>query len=62
MSEISEKNPVSISVIDITTADTDMHSRLRLGGLANLLIQAAINSADSLGFGFECWYGNGPAF
>jgi len=53
MSEISEKNSVSISVFDITTADSDIQARLRLGGLVNLLIQAAINSADSLGFGFE---------
>jgi medium-chain acyl-[acyl-carrier-protein] hydrolase len=37
----------------ITSADTDMFGRLRLGGLMNFLIQSAIQSADSLGFGFK---------
>jgi len=36
----------------ISSADTDMFSRLRVGSLVNLLIQSAINSADQLGFGF----------
>jgi medium-chain acyl-[acyl-carrier-protein] hydrolase len=36
----------------VTSADTDMESRLRPGALLNMLIQSAIQSADSLGFGF----------
>jgi medium-chain acyl-[acyl-carrier-protein] hydrolase len=36
----------------ITSSETDMEARLRLGALVNLLIQAAIGSADRLGFGF----------
>ncbi len=48
------KNELTLfSKFNITSADTDMQGRLRLGSLANLLIQAAINSADQLGFGFS---------
>ncbi len=36
-----------------TSADTDMYSRLKLSALTNYLIQSAINSAESLGFGFD---------
>ncbi|SDC42680.1 acyl-[acyl-carrier-protein] thioesterase [Williamwhitmania taraxaci] len=36
----------------ITSADTDMNARLKLSSLTNFLVQAAITSADSLGFGF----------
>lgn len=36
----------------VTSADTDMEARLRPGALLNMLIQSAIQSADSLGFGF----------
>lgn len=39
----------------VTTADTDMYARIRLGALVNILIQAAIESADQLGFGFEAF-------
>ncbi len=47
------KNELTLfSKFNITSADTDMQGRLRLGSLANLLIQSAINSADELGFGF----------
>jgi len=42
-----------VNPFKITTADTDMQNRLRVGSLVNLLIQSAINSADHLGFGFE---------
>ena len=41
-----------LSSFPITSADTDMEARLRLGSLANFLIQSAINSADKLGFGY----------
>ena len=37
----------------VTSSDTDISGRLRLGALVNFLIQAAIQSADKLGFGFE---------
>ena len=37
----------------IDSADTDMFGRIRLGSLVNLLIQAATNSADKLGFGYK---------
>lgn len=36
----------------ITSADADLLGRLRPGALENLFIQAAIRSADQLGFGF----------
>lgn len=36
----------------ITSFETDINARLRLGALANLLIQSAIQSAENLGFGF----------
>jgi medium-chain acyl-[acyl-carrier-protein] hydrolase len=36
----------------VSSADTDMEARLRPGALVNFLIQSAIQSADSLGFGF----------
>lgn len=39
----------------VTSADTDMYARLRLGALVNILIQSAIESADQLGFGFEAF-------
>lgn len=38
---------------DVTTADCDMNGRLRPGGLVNFLVLAAINSADTLGFGYQ---------
>ena len=50
--ELTEKGLTLYYADTITTAETDMRSRLRVGGLVNLLIQAAICSADSLGFGF----------
>jgi len=37
----------------VSSAETDMEARLRPGALVNLLIQAAIASADDLGFGFD---------
>jgi len=53
MKELSEDNLTLNSSFKITTADTDMYMRVRLGGIVNLLIQSAINSAESLGFGFK---------
>jgi acyl-ACP thioesterase len=38
---------------NVTTADCDMNARLRAGGLVNFLVLAAINSADTLGFGYD---------
>jgi acyl-ACP thioesterase len=37
----------------VTSADTDMFSRLKPGSLVNYLIQSAISSAENLGFGFS---------
>jgi len=42
---------IQVSNFHVTSAETDMHSRLRLGALVNMLVQAAIVSADNLGFG-----------
>jgi acyl-ACP thioesterase len=36
----------------ITTADADLQGRIRVGAYVNLLIQAAIESAEKLGFGY----------
>lgn len=46
-------NLILLNSFKITSADTDLKGRIRLGALINLLIQSAINSADSLGFGFN---------
>ncbi|WP_439184714.1 acyl-[acyl-carrier-protein] thioesterase [Carboxylicivirga taeanensis] len=42
----------SITQYTITSADTDMFSRLKVSALVNYLIQSAISSAEQLGFGF----------
>lgn len=52
MSEISERTLTSVSSFKVTSADTDMYARLRLGAAVNYLVQAAIDSADRLGFGY----------
>lgn len=51
--QFSEKRLILRMPYQITSADTDMGARLRLGALVNLLIQAAMNSADILGCGFD---------
>lgn len=38
---------------DVTTADCDPEGRLRPGGLSNFLVLSAINSAETLGFGYK---------
>lgn len=53
MNEISDPELVLQYTFDVTSADCDMNARLRLGGLVNYLILSAINSADTLGFGFD---------
>jgi len=50
---------ILLSNYKVTSADTDMYSRLRLGALVNMLIQSAIESADSLGFGLNTLRENG---
>ncbi len=52
MKDLTEKDLTLTTYFSVTSADTDMYSRLRLGGLINFLIQSAIQSADDLGFGF----------
>ena len=51
--ELTENELTLYSSFKITSADTDMFMRVKLGGVVNLLIQSAINSAESLGFGFK---------
>lgn len=52
MKELNEDNLTLYSRFKVTSADTDMYARIRAGAMVNLLIQSAINSAESLGFGF----------
>ena len=52
MKELSEADLTIYSSYKISSADTDMYMRIRLGGIVNLLIQSAISSAETLGFGF----------
>ena len=49
---LSGKNLVLTTNYSVTSADTDMYSRLRPGALVNFLIQSAIESADQMGYGF----------
>ncbi len=53
MIELSEGELTLYSNYKITSAETDMYGRIRAGAVVNLLIQSAINSAESLGFGFD---------
>ncbi len=52
MRDFTKEELISYTTFRVTSADTDMEARLRLGALVNYLVQSAINSADSLGFGF----------
>jgi len=52
MDRLTEETLTSFSVFKVTSADTDMFARLRLGAFVNCLVQSAIESADSLGFGY----------
>jgi len=51
--ELNETDLTLYNSFKITSAETDMFMHLRLGAVVNLLIQSAINSAESLGFGFK---------
>jgi medium-chain acyl-[acyl-carrier-protein] hydrolase len=51
--EITSQELVLRYTFNVTTADCDLNGRLRAGGLVNFLVLAAINSADTLGFGYE---------
>jgi medium-chain acyl-[acyl-carrier-protein] hydrolase len=51
--EIPGQELVLQYTFDVTTADCDMNGRLRPGGLVNYLVLSAINSADTLGFGYK---------
>lgn len=53
MQQINPEDLILNCHFDVTSADTDMQARLRPGALVNFLIQSAIQSADSLGFGFR---------
>ena len=52
MKQITAEELTLFTSFRVTSADSDLKARLRLGGLVNMLIQSAIQSADSLGFGF----------
>ncbi len=47
-----DETPQLTTHYTVTSADTDMNSRLKLSALVNYLIQSAISSAEKLGFGF----------
>jgi acyl-ACP thioesterase len=47
-----KKQLITAMPYKVTSANADMHLRLRLGALTNLLIQSAIASADKLQAGF----------
>lgn len=53
MKELNEDELTNFSSFRVSSADTDMYMRVKLGGVVNMLIQSAINSAESLGFGFQ---------
>ncbi|MCK5004125.1 MAG: hypothetical protein KAS21_03510 [Candidatus Aminicenantes bacterium] len=53
MNKINKNDLISTLKFKVTSAETDMESRLRPGALVNLLIQSATHSADKLGFGYE---------
>ena len=52
MNELTENNLTSLLTFKVSSAETDMYARLRLGSAVNYLIQSAIDSADRLGFGY----------
>lgn len=49
---MNPENIINTTKFNVTSADIDMFSRIKMGSLVNFLIQSAINSADELGFGF----------
>ena len=53
MKDTEKVSLITTSEFRVSSADTDMHGRLRPGALMNYLIQSAIDSADFLGFGFS---------
>ncbi len=53
MKPLTEKELTRISNFNVTSAETDMFSRIQLGAYVNLLIQASIHSADDMGHGFK---------
>jgi medium-chain acyl-[acyl-carrier-protein] hydrolase len=52
MEKINENGLTTKINFTVTSAETDMYARLRLGAMVNYLIQAASDSADRLGFGY----------
>jgi len=53
MEKLAREDLILTAPFSVTSADTDMYTRLRPGALVNFLIQASIQSADSLGYGFK---------
>jgi medium-chain acyl-[acyl-carrier-protein] hydrolase len=52
MAVVDSKKLISKLSFTVSSAETDIQSRLRVGSMLNYLIQSAIESADALGFGF----------
>lgn len=50
---LKEKKLASIIEYNLTSEVSDMFARIRFSALLNLLVQSAIKSANSLGFGFH---------
>lgn len=50
---MTESELIVTSNFTVTAPDTDILARMRMGALMNYLVQAAIESADKLGFGYE---------
>ena len=53
MNKLTESQLTLKKKFTVTSADTDMFGRLKLGKLTDYLIQSAISSADKLGFGLK---------
>ncbi len=51
--QYTKENILHTSTFNVTSAEIDMYKRLKIGSLVNFLIQAAVNSADELGFGYS---------
>jgi len=53
VSEIEKEGLALVSKYRITSADCDIHARLKPSALLGFMIQSAIDSADRMGFGFR---------
>jgi medium-chain acyl-[acyl-carrier-protein] hydrolase len=51
--KLSEGGLIISMPFKVTSAHTDMHARLRIGSMVNLLIQSAINAVDKFEIGYD---------